>query len=64
MFLISHGESTEVDNYLATKKHKISVKVAASSSCVTSFFKNIGSDVALATTAKEAAFAYRTATDE
>ena len=41
-------------------KHKVSVKEAASSSLVTSFFKNIGSDAALALAAKKATFAYHT----
>ena len=62
VFSIAHGGRADVINYLGRKKHKVSVEAAASSSRVTSFFLNIGSDAALALAAKEATFAYHTAT--
>ena len=57
-----HGERAGVDYYLGSKKRKVFVEAAAFSSQVTSFFKNIGSDSALALAAKEATFAYHIAT--
>ena len=51
----------DVNNHLGGKKHKVSVEAAASSSRVTFFFKNIGSDTIIALAAKEATFAYHTA---
>ena len=54
------GGRTDVNNHLGSKKHKVTVEAAASSSRMTSFFKNIGSDATLALAAK-ATFAYHTA---
>ncbi|XP_078495454.1 uncharacterized protein LOC144750537 [Ciona intestinalis] len=62
VFSISHGGRSDVKDHLATKKHKASIEAAASSSCVTSFFKTTGTNAALAIAAKEATFAYHTAT--
>ena len=62
VFSIAHGERADLNNHLGSKEYKISVKAAASSSRVTSFFKNIGSDAPLALAAKEATFAYHSAT--
>ena len=62
VFSIAHGGRADVNNYLGRKKHKVSVEAAASSSRVTSFLKNIGSDAALSLTAKKATFGYHTAT--
>ena len=62
VFSIAHGGRADVNNPLGKKKHKASVKAAASSSRVTSFFQNIGSDAGLALAAKGATFAYLTAT--
>ena len=61
VFSVAHGGRADVNNHLGRKKHKVSVEAAASSPRVTSFFKNIGFDVALALAAKEATFAYHTA---
>ena len=47
---------------LRGKKHEVSVEAAASSSRVTSFFRNIGFDAALVLAAIEATVAYHTAT--
>ena len=59
-----HGGPADVNNHLGSKKHKVSVEAAASSSRVTSFFKSIGSDATLALAAKEATFAYHTVAHE
>ena len=50
--------------HLGSKKHKVTVEAVASSSRVTSFFKDVGSAsvATLALAAKEATFAYHTAT--
>ena len=61
VFSIADVEHADVNNHLGSKKHKVSVEVAASSFRVTSFSKNIGSDATLAIAAKEATFAYHTA---
>ena len=58
MSSISNGGRADVKSTMATKKNKVSVKAAASSSHVKSFFKNIGTDVALAVAAKEETFAW------
>ena len=62
VFSIADGGRADVNNHLGSKKHEVSVETAASSSQVTFFFKNIGSDTVLALAAKEATFAYHTAT--
>ena len=62
VFSIAHGGRADVNNHLGSKKRKVSVEAAASSSRVTSFFKNIVSDSALALAAKEATFTYHYAT--
>ena len=64
VFSIIHGGRADVNNHLGSKKHKVAVEAAASSSRVTSFFKDVGSAsvATLALTAKEATFAYHTAT--
>ena len=62
VFSIVHGGRSDVNNHLGSKKHKVSVEAAASSSRVTSFFKNVGSVAILTLAAKEATFAYHTAT--
>ena len=62
VFSIADGGRVDVNNHLGSKKHEVSVEAAASSSQVTFFFKNIGSDAVLALAAKEATFAYHTAT--
>ena len=64
IFSIAHGGHADVNNHLGSKKHKVFVEAAAFSSRVTSFFRNIVSDAALALAAKEATFAYHTATHE
>ena len=38
-----HGGRSDVNNHLGSKKHKVAVEAAASSSRVTSFFKDVGS---------------------
>ena len=57
---IVHGGRVDVNNHLGSKKHKVAVEAAASSSRVTSFFKDIGSAsvATLALAAKEATLAY------
>ena len=64
VFSIVHGGCADVNNHLGSKKHKVAVEAAASSSRVTSFFKDVGSAsvATLALAAKEATFAYHTAT--
>ena len=64
VFSIVHGGRADVNNHLGSKKHKVAVEAAASSSRVTSFFKDVGSAfvATLALAAKEATFAYHTAT--
>ena len=62
VFSIVHGGRSDVNNHLGSKKHKVSVEAAASSSRVTSFFKNACSVAILTLAAKEATFAYHTAT--
>ena len=62
VFSQAHGGRADINNHLGSKKHKVSVKAVASSSLVTSFFKNIGSNAPLTLAAKEATFAYHTAT--
>ena len=62
IFSIAHSGHADFNNHLGSKKHKVSVEAAASSSRVISLFKNIGFDAALALAAKEATFAYHTAT--
>ena len=64
LFSIVHGQRADVNNHLGSKKHKVAVEAAASSSRVTSFFKDVGSAsvATLALAAKEATFAYHTAT--
>ena len=62
VFSIAHVGRADVNNHLGSKKHKVSVEAAASSSGVNSFFKNIGFDAALVLAAKEATFAYHAAT--
>ena len=64
VFSIVHGGRADVNNHLGSKKHKVAVEAAASSSRVTSFFKDVGSAsvASLALAAKEATFAYHTAT--
>ena len=64
IFSIVHGGRADVNNHLGSKKHKVAVEAAASSSRVTSFFKDVGSAsvATLALAAKEATFAYHTAT--
>ena len=63
VFSIIHGGCADVNNHLGSKKHKVAVEAAASSSRVTSFFKDVrsASFATLALAAKEATFAYRTA---
>ena len=57
---IVHGGRADVNNHLGSKKHKVAFEAAASSSRVTSFFKDVGSAsvATLALAAKEATFAY------
>ena len=62
VFSIVHGGRSDVNNHLGSKKRKVSVEAAASSSRMTSFFKNVGSVATLTLAAKEATFAYHTAT--
>ena len=64
VFSIVHGGRADVNNHLGSKKHKVAVEAVASSSRVTSFFKDVGSAsvATLALAAKEATFAYHTAT--
>ena len=62
VFSIVHGGRADVNNHLGSKKHEVSVEAAASSSRVTSYFKNVGCVATLALAAKEATFAYHTAT--
>ena len=64
VFSIVHGGRADVNNHLGSKKHKVAVEAAASSSLVTSFFKDFGSAsvATLALTSKEATFAYYAAT--
>ena len=60
VFSIVHGERSDVNNHLGSKKHKVSVEAAASSSRVASFFKNVGSVATLTLAAKKATFSYYT----
>ena len=61
---IVYGGRADVNTHLGSKKRKVTVEAAASSSRVTSFFKDVSSvSVAtLALAAKEATFVYHTAT--
>ena len=63
VFSIVHGGRADVNNHLGSKKHKVAVEAATSSSRVTSFFKDVvsASFATLALAAKEATFAYHTA---
>ena len=62
VFSITHDGRVDVNSHFGRNKHKAAVEAAASSSRVTSFFNEIGSNTALALAAKEATSAFHTAT--
>lgn len=55
-FSISHGGRSSIKDHLSTKKHKTAVESVASTSSITTFFKDPNKDDLI--TAKEATFAF------
>lgn len=61
-FSIAHGGRADIKDHLKCVKHKASVSAIASSSSITSFFKNVEpAENELSIAAKEATFAFHTA---